>query len=83
MRTVPTQTLTPQQAARARVCGICWQRPGLPCSLPGQPEADHLKRYLDAYQAGEVSRGDMAAVFAAVEVVTRHRLVPAEVTSWT
>ncbi len=79
MQTVPTQAaLTPLQAARAHTCAICWAQPSTPCQR--RPEADHLKRYLDAYRDGGLTREDMAAVFDAVEVITKHRLVPAGVT---
>ncbi len=80
METVTDQALSPRQAARAELCPVCWAAPGTPCQRRS-PEADHLARYLTAYEHRAISREAMAAVFAAVEVVTRHRLVPAEVTS--
>jgi len=79
METVTDQSLSPRQAAQAELCSVCWAAPGTPCQRRS-PEADHLARYLSAYQHGEITKAGMAAVFEAVQVVTRHRLVNAEVT---
>lgn len=55
-----------------------------PCSLCGapalevcqrQPRAEHLQRWIDAYLAGRITRGQLADVFAPVVVIRRWQLV--------
>jgi hypothetical protein len=65
----------PVAAARLLPCSLCWAPAGAPCQRA--PEGDHLARYLDAYRNGRISRPDMTAVFAAAEVITTYRIVPA------
>lgn len=77
METVPI-TLTHAQAARAIVCPLCWARQGVPCTLRTEPDGDHLTRYIEAYRHGAISADVMMAIFEATEVVTRYRMVPAE-----
>ena len=59
-------------AARLVNCGTCGQRPGRPCTAAG----DHLARYLRAGRRGLLSRGDLAAVVAGLEVIAAHVIVP-------
>lgn len=70
--TVPI-TLTPEQAARARRCPLCWASPGTPCQR--KPQGDRLARYLDAYTAGQLTREYPAAVLAELVVITKWRIV--------
>lgn len=55
-----------------------------PCSLCGapaleacqrQPRAEHLQRWIDAYRAGRITRGQLTDVFAQVVGITRWQLV--------
>lgn len=55
---------------RCRLCGappleVCQRR----------PRADHMQRWLDAYQAGRVSKADVAKVFSEVVVITTWQVV--------
>jgi hypothetical protein len=52
--------------ARNRDCPLCDAPAGEPCQL--KPEGDHLARYLDAYTAGQLTKGYMAMVVG--ELVT-------------
>jgi hypothetical protein len=70
--TIP-RTVTEAQAARARRCPLCRARPGAPCQA--KPPGDHLARYLDAYTAGHLSRGYLAAVLGELVVFTRASIV--------
>ena len=54
-----TRTLVPTVPGAAR-------RP-----MPGQPEADHLARYRDAYVAGKLSRAYLRAVVGELVVIDR------------
>ena len=65
-------------AARQVNCGQCWQRPGPPCTVSGQP-GDHLARYQRAERRGLITRGELAAVFGVVgglDVIGAHVIVP-------
>ena len=55
-------------AAREHSCGLCWQRAGLSCNHRG----DHLARYQHAESVGLLSRGELAAVVARLEVIAPH-----------
>lgn len=83
----PQQTLT--EKIRQIPCPLCNVHLG-PCQCqadarPGteaKAEGDHLARYQDALRNGMITRGDMSLAYARVgNVVTRYRLVPAQVTS--
>lgn len=69
----------PVAAARARLCPVCGTEPGTRC----QPGGDHLGRYLDAFNAGELPRAGMQAAVAAAEanspVLDENALVPGPV----
>jgi hypothetical protein len=60
-------TITAPRAARARQCPLCETLAGIPCQL--KPVGDHLARYLDAYTAGQLTRGYMAAVLGELVVI--------------
>jgi hypothetical protein len=79
METIAHPPITSVQAARSELCGLCWAPPGVPCTMRGEPEGDHLTRYAAARQAGTISAETMAAVLDAAEVIARHVIVPAEV----
>ena len=70
-----TQTMPqlPVQAVRTARCGLCPARPGQPCQV--QPPGDHLSRWLAAYQAGHISRDELAQVFSRLVVLTKFQLV--------
>lgn len=63
-------------AARARLCPVCGTEAGARC----QPLGDHLGRYLDAFNAGELPRVAIRAAVAAAEantpVLDEYALVP-------
>lgn len=68
----------PQRAVIERVrlmnCGQCWQQPGRPCTITG-PAGDHLARWQRAERRGLISRQDLAAVVARLEVIAPHVIV--------
>jgi len=55
-------------------CGQCWQRPGRPCTVAGVP-GDHLARWQRAERRGLISREDLAAAVADLEVIAAHVIV--------
>jgi hypothetical protein len=63
-------------AERARMvpCGQCWQRPGRPCTVTG-PDGDHLARWQRAERRGLITRADLAAVVAGLEVIAAHVII--------
>jgi hypothetical protein len=63
----------PVRAVRIAGCGLCQAPPGQPCQI--HPPGDHLSRWLSAYQAGHISRDDLALVFSHLVVVTKWQLV--------
>lgn len=71
--TVPTD-LAPKKA-RNVMCPLCWSLPGRACSVSGPP-ADHLARWVAASKAGQVTREQLAAVLAQLDVIAGHVLVP-------
>jgi hypothetical protein len=64
-------------AERVRLvnCGQCWQQPGPPCTVSG-PLGDHLARYQRAERRGLITREDLAAVVAGLEVIAAHVIIP-------
>ena len=80
------QTIIPDQPPRAdapravveRVrlmnCGQCWQQPGKPCTVTGRA-GDHLARWQRAERRGLISREDLAAVVAGLEVIAGHVII--------
>jgi hypothetical protein len=65
---------TVAQAARLANCSQCWQRPGRPCTVSGPP-GDHLARYQRAERRGLITRADLAAVVAGLEVIAAHVII--------
>jgi len=61
-------------AVRLANCPHCWQRPGPPCTVSGPP-GDHLARYQRAERRGMITREDLAAVVARLEVIAAHVIV--------
>ena len=55
-------------------CPHCWQRPGKACTVAGVP-GDHLARWQRAERRGLVSREDLAATVAGLEVIAGHIIV--------
>ena len=55
-------------------CGHCWQRPGCPCTVAGVP-GDHLARWQRAERRGLITRADLAAVVAGLEVIAAHVII--------
>ena len=62
------------RAARLANCPHCWQRPGPPCTI-SVPAGDHLARYQRAERRGLITRDELAAVVARLEVVAPHVIV--------
>jgi hypothetical protein len=61
-------TRTPAEirdGVRAANCGHCWQRPGPACTAEG----DHLARWLRAERRGMISRTELAAALADLDVI--------------
>jgi hypothetical protein len=61
-------------AARMANCPQCWQRPGPPCTVSGPP-GDHLARYQRAERRGLITRADLAAVVATLDVIAPHMII--------
>ncbi len=55
-------------------CPQCWQRPGKPCTITGQP-GDHLARWMRAERRSLIAREDLAAVVAGLDVIAPHVLI--------
>lgn len=60
-----------RQTVREQACLLCQCPPGIRCT----PDGDHLKRWLDAYDGGLITRADMAAVIRRVVIITRWQTV--------
>lgn len=59
------------QGSRLTPCGHCGARPGFPCS----PDGDHLARFVGAQERGLLTRAELAAVAAALDVIAWHVVV--------
>ena len=60
-------------AVRWRQCPICGTGPYSPCQLI--PAADHLGRWLAAYETGKLTRAEMAEVVGGLVVITAAELI--------
>ena len=60
--------------ARRANCPQCWQRPGRPCTVSGPP-GDHLARYQRAERRGLITRDELAATVAALDVIAPHVII--------
>ena len=69
---------TPAEEIRADVrlanCPHCWQRPGRPCTVSGPP-GDHLARWQRAERRGLITRAELAAVVAGLDVIAAHVII--------
>ena len=63
-------------AERVRLvsCGQCWASPGRPCTVSGAP-GDHLARWQRAERRGLITRHELAAVVAGLEVIAGHVII--------
>jgi hypothetical protein len=68
------------RAARQANCGVCWQRPGKPCTR--NPEGDHVARFGRAMRRGLLTGPELIAVLGALDAFTNATVVetPVEVT---
>lgn len=66
--------LAAADAVRLASCGHCWAAPGRPCTFTG-PAGDHLARWLRAERRGLITRAELAAVVATLEVIAPHVIV--------
>lgn len=64
------------QVRRTR-CTLCGAPPLEICQR--SPRADHLQRWIDAYQAGRVGKAELGEIFGQVVVLTRWQIVPEDV----
>jgi hypothetical protein len=63
-----------REAVRLANCPQCWQRPGRPCTVSGPP-GDHLARWQRAERRGLITREDLAAVVARLEVIAAYIII--------
>ena len=66
--------MSPDAAVRMVNCGLCWQRPGKPCTITG-PAGNHLARWQRAERKGLLSREALASVVAGLEVIAGHVII--------
>jgi hypothetical protein len=64
----------PVGGVRLAHCGQCWQRPGRPCTITGLP-GDHLARWQRAERRGLITRAELAAAAAGLDVIAPHVIV--------
>ena len=64
-----------EQGALLVNCGVCWQRPGRPCTR-FYPPGNHLGRYMRAERRGLITRAELAGVVAGLDVVADHVIIP-------
>jgi len=55
-------------------CGQCWQRPGRPCTISGPP-GDHLARWQRAERRGLITRAELDAAVAELDVIAPHVII--------
>jgi hypothetical protein len=72
--TIPQTPVAVADLVRMANCPHCWQRPGRPCTITG-PDGDHLARWQRAERRGLISREDLAAAVAGLEVIAGHVIV--------
>jgi len=70
----PRVTVAVTDLVRLANCPQCWQRPGRPCTVAG-PAGDHLARWQRAERRSLISREDLAAVVAGLEVIAAHVII--------
>jgi hypothetical protein len=69
-----SQPINAPEAVRRTRCSLCWAPSLEPCQR--LPRADHLQRWLDAYQAGRISKAALGEAIGAVVVITRYQVIP-------
>jgi hypothetical protein len=72
MDTIP-QTSTPAETVRTVQCSLCWAPPDCPCQR--QPRANHIHRWLDAYQTGKVDKAALGEALGQVVIITRWQVL--------
>lgn len=60
--------------ARRIKCDLCWSPIGKPCTVSGPP-GDHLIRLATAVRLGLLSKAELAAAIAGVEVLADHVMI--------
>jgi hypothetical protein len=73
MTTTIPQPVTVERVRLAN-CAQCWQRLGRPCTINGTP-GDHLARWQRAERRGLITRAELAAVVAPLEVIAAHVII--------
>jgi len=71
---LPRGPRTAIERVRLVNCGQCWQRPGRPCTV-ADPPGDYLARWQRAERRGLVSRPELAAAVATLDVIASHVIV--------
>jgi hypothetical protein len=72
--TIPQPLVAIADLVRMANCPHCWQRPGRPCTVSG-PAGDHLARWQRAERRGLISRAELAAAVAGLEVIAEHVII--------
>ena len=62
------------QGAQLVPCGVCWQRPGRPCTVTG-PDGYHLARFERAHRRGLITRAELSGVLAGLVVIAERVIV--------
>ena len=70
----PRATVAVTDLVRLANCPQCWQRPGRACTVSGEP-GDHLARWQRAERRGLITRADLAAVVAGLDVIAAHVII--------
>ena len=71
----PARTATTAERARLVQCTACWQRPGRRCTR-FYPPGDHLARFVTAEERGLITRAELAAVIAGLDVIAGCVVIP-------
>ena len=74
-KTIPqTAPGSPLKAVRAGSCTLCGALSGRPCQR--RPRADHVQRWLDACQAGLITKTVLGEAVSQVTIITRRQVIP-------
>ena len=71
MADVVLRPARPLAAVRSASCGCCGRQPGIPCT----PEGDHLARWLRAERLEMVTRAELAAAIAPLDVIAANVII--------
>ncbi len=63
-----------ESSVRSLVCPLCWAASGRACTIT-RPAGDHLARWIEADQRGVISRDELKAVIAGLDVIAAHVIV--------